>query len=74
MAGRGRAKGGERALKQDYDEDEDMEFTMSKEIEVYPDFESMGLKKELLRGIYDYGAPCHVVGGRLLRVLCQGPA
>jgi ATP-dependent RNA helicase len=30
-------------------------FETSEEIEVYPNFDSMGLKEELLRGIYHYG-------------------
>lgn len=38
-----------------YDETEEVEFTVSNEVDVVPDFESMGLRQELLRGIYDYG-------------------
>lgn len=33
-----------------------IEFTTSKDIQVYPTFEAMGLKEDLLRGIYSYGA------------------
>jgi hypothetical protein len=39
----------------DYDEDEQMEFTQSDDIQVLGSFESMGLKEDLLRGIYSYG-------------------
>lgn len=33
-----------------------VEFTTSKDLQVYPTFEAMGLKEDLLRGIYNYGA------------------
>jgi hypothetical protein len=32
-----------------------VEFTTTKDVEVLPTFEAMGLREELLRGIYDYG-------------------
>jgi len=37
------------------DDDEKVEFETSSEIKVYPTFESMGLREELLRGVYSYG-------------------
>ena len=39
----------------DYDYKEQMEITTNLEVEVFPTFESMGLKEDLLRGIYSYG-------------------
>jgi hypothetical protein len=39
----------------DFDEKENMEITTDAEVEVYPTFDSMGLKEDLLRGIYSYG-------------------
>ena len=39
----------------EYDKDEDMLFTQSGDIDVVPNFEKMGLKEDLLRGIYAYG-------------------
>lgn len=44
-----------RGEKIDYDEDEDIEFTQTEDIEVMSSFDSMGLKEDLLRGIYAYG-------------------
>lgn len=35
---------------------ERVEFTTSKDLQVFPTFEAMGLKEDLLRGIYNYGA------------------
>lgn len=35
-----------------------VEFTTSKELQVFPTFEAMGLKEDLLRGIYSYGQSC----------------
>jgi len=37
------------------EDDEKVEFETSSEIKVYPTFESMGLREELLRGVYSYG-------------------
>ena len=45
----------ERGVEEVRDETEEVEFTVSNEVDVVPDFESMGLRQELLRGIYDYG-------------------
>lgn len=39
----------------DYDADEQMEFTQTEDVEVLSSFDSMGLKEDLLRGIYAYG-------------------
>ena len=33
-----------------------LEFETSEDVEIVPSFDSMGLKDELLRGIYAYGA------------------
>ena len=52
-----------RPLEEDDDDDEvvqydaksDMEITQSKEVKVVDSFEAMGLKEDLLRGIYSYG-------------------
>lgn len=64
MSGKGRGGGGGRRraggdddsrLKTEWDEGEEVEFTVSKEVEVFPTFEAMGLKDELVRGIFDYG-------------------
>lgn len=46
-AGRGK-KGGLR--------EEPIEFETSEEVDVTPTFDSLGLRDELLRGIYAYGA------------------
>jgi len=53
--GGGRSSGGGSRLRKEWDEGEEIEFTVSKEVEVFPSFEAMGLKEELLRGIFDYG-------------------
>lgn len=42
-------------MKTEYDESEEIEFTVSKDVEVLPTFEAMGLRDELIRGIFDYG-------------------
>jgi ATP-dependent RNA helicase len=34
---------------------EDMEITVSADIEIHSTFDAMGLKEDLLRGIYSYG-------------------
>ena len=39
----------------DWDENEGIEITTSKELEVFPTFDAMGLREDLLRGIYSYG-------------------
>jgi ATP-dependent RNA helicase len=39
----------------DYDEEEDIEFTQTEDVEVLSSFDTMGLKEDLLRGIYAYG-------------------
>ena len=39
----------------DYDAEEDIEFTQTEDIEVLSSFDTMGLKEDLLRGIYAYG-------------------
>ncbi|CAM9566185.1 unnamed protein product [Scytosiphon promiscuus] len=39
----------------DFDEDENIEFTIEGDVEVVENFDSMGLKDELLRGVYAYG-------------------
>ncbi len=39
----------------DFDEKEDMEITTSGDIEVFSSFDELGLKEDLLRGIYAYG-------------------
>lgn len=39
----------------DYDADADIEFTLTHDVEVMPSFDAMGLKEDLLRGIYAYG-------------------
>ena len=39
----------------DYDADEQMEFTQTEDVEVLSSFDTMGLKEDLLRGIYAYG-------------------
>lgn len=53
--GGGGRRGGDDGTRVDYDDKEEIEFTVTKDIQVMPDFESMGLRQELLRGIYDYG-------------------
>jgi len=40
---------------QDFDAKEEIEFTVSDDVDVLPSFDSMGLKEDLLRGIYAYG-------------------
>jgi ATP-dependent RNA helicase len=39
----------------DYDEKESMEITTTDDVEVYSSFDTMGLKEDLIRGIYSYG-------------------
>jgi hypothetical protein len=47
--------GGRQVERVDYDEKEAIEITVSGDIEVFPSFDAMGLKEDLLRGIYAYG-------------------
>jgi hypothetical protein len=39
----------------DYDEKESMEITTTDDVEIFTSFDSLGLKEDLLRGIYSYG-------------------
>lgn len=39
----------------DYDENESMHISLNEDIQVFTSFDTMGLKEELLRGIYAYG-------------------
>lgn len=39
----------------DYDEKEMVEITTTDDVEVFSSFDTMGLKEDLLRGIYAYG-------------------
>jgi len=45
----------DRKTGRDYDADEKMEFELSGDIDVLTSFDSMGLKEDLLRGVYAYG-------------------
>ena len=38
-------------------DDEKLDFETSEDVEIVPSFDTMGLKDELLRGIYAYGRP-----------------
>ncbi|KAK9324311.1 P-loop containing nucleoside triphosphate hydrolase protein [Lipomyces orientalis] len=51
--------------------DSQMEFATSKDVEVVPTFESMGLKEDLLRGIYAYGyeTPSAVQSRAIVQIL-----
>lgn len=40
----------------DYDEESKMTIETSADVSVVPTFDAMGLKEDLLRGIYSYGA------------------
>ena len=44
-----------RRERRDFDEREQMEITTDTDVEVFSTFDSMGLKEDLLRGIYSYG-------------------
>eukprot|EP00966_Prymnesium_polylepis_P103545 2397510-Prymnesium_polylepis.2 len=37
-------------------DDDKLDFETSEDVEIVPSFDTMGLKDELLRGIYAYGA------------------
>ena len=39
----------------DFDEKESIEITTTDDIEIFTSFDSLGLKEDLLRGIYAYG-------------------
>ena len=41
------------------EDEEDMEITVSEDVEVLSTFDSMGLREDLLRGIYAYGTCCY---------------
>lgn len=60
MSGRRGSAAKDRGERTEWDEGEEVEFTVSKDVEVKATFEAMGLKEELLRGIYDYGEPTGV--------------
>ena len=49
------ANGGGKGERTQYDKSSGIEFTQSRAVTVCPTFEAMGLKPELLRGIYSYG-------------------
>ncbi|KAK9370023.1 P-loop containing nucleoside triphosphate hydrolase protein [Lipomyces kononenkoae] len=51
--------------------DSQMEFTSSKDVDVVPTFEAMGLKEDLLRGIYAYGyeTPSAVQSRAIVQIL-----
>lgn len=44
-----------RRERRDFDEREQMEITTDTDVEVFSTFDAMGLKEDLLRGIYSYG-------------------
>lgn len=52
---RNESSGTGRAERIDYDEKESMEITTNDDVEVFASFDTMGLKEDLLRGIYAYG-------------------
>ena len=53
---RGAGGGGGRSVERvDFDEKESIEITTTDEVEVFATFDSLGLKEDLLRGIYAYG-------------------
>jgi hypothetical protein len=54
--GGGRGGGRARRERVDYDEKEAMEITTDADVAVFSTFDEMGLKEDLLRGIYAYGA------------------
>lgn len=53
MSQAGGSRGG--PLKKSVDEDEALIFETTPGVDVVPTFDSMGLKAELLRGVYNYG-------------------
>jgi hypothetical protein len=42
-------------IEQEQSEDAAMEYSLSEGVDVLPSFDAMGLKEDLLRGIYAYG-------------------
>ena len=44
-----------------------VEFETSEDVEVLPTFNSMGLREELLRGVYAYGKCSGLLGGCSVR-------
>mmetsp|Transcript_25682 Transcript_25682/g.40424 ORF Transcript_25682/g.40424 Transcript_25682/m.40424 type:complete len:404 (+) Transcript_25682:87-1298(+) len=57
----------------DYDEDEEIEFTVTDGVEVLQSFDTMGLKEDLLRGIYGYGFERpSAIQQRAIRPIVQG--
>jgi len=54
-------------------EEEEVEFTVSGDVEVLPNFEAMGLKEDLLRGVYAYGFERpSAIQQRAIRPIVQG--
>jgi ATP-dependent RNA helicase len=51
----GRGEGREGRGRTDYDKTEDMHISLSDDVDVLPSFDAMGLKEDLLRGVYAYG-------------------
>ena len=51
----GSSSGGRRDEEGRVDKDEGMEITVTHDLNIYSSFDSMGLKEDLLRGIYAYG-------------------
>eukprot|EP00640_Fibrocapsa_japonica_P001275 CAMPEP_0113935586 /NCGR_PEP_ID=MMETSP1339-20121228/2714_1 /TAXON_ID=94617 /ORGANISM="Fibrocapsa japonica" /LENGTH=402 /DNA_ID=CAMNT_0000937797 /DNA_START=78 /DNA_END=1286 /DNA_ORIENTATION=- /assembly_acc=CAM_ASM_000762 len=57
----------------DYDEKEEIEFTVTEGVEVLPSFDAMGLKEDLLRGVYGYGFERpSAIQQRAIRPIVQG--
>ena len=42
-------------------DDDKLDFETSEDVEIVPSFDTMGLKDELLRGIYAYGAALQTI-------------
>jgi ATP-dependent RNA helicase len=49
------SSGGGRSQRERVDKDGEMEITVNEDVEVLPTFDNMGLREDLLRGIYAYG-------------------
>jgi len=61
------------ARRGDLMEEEEVEFTVSGDVEVLPNFEAMGLKEDLLRGVYAYGFERpSAIQQRAIRPIVQG--
>ena len=56
------AEGGRRRLMEDEDDLANVEFETSEDVDVIPTFDSMGLRDDLLRGIYAYGKRKNLCG------------